>query len=51
MISHILQENGFRCNESKTIYTHGEISLSGYVIENDVRLSRKKLYNIKGEQN
>lgn len=46
MISHILQENGFRCNESKTIYTQGEISLSGYVIENDVRLSRKKLYNI-----
>lgn len=46
MISHILGEKGFACNESKTIYTRGEISLSGYVIKEDVHLSRKKLGNI-----
>ncbi len=46
MISHILGEKGFLCNESKTIYTQGEISLSGYVIKDDVHLSRKKLRNI-----
>lgn len=46
MISHILQENGFCCNESKTIFAKGEISLSGYVIHEDVHLSRKKLHNI-----
>lgn len=46
MISHILRENGFCCNESKTIYAQGEISLSGYVIHEDVHLSRKKLHNI-----
>lgn len=46
MIVHILEENGFKCNESKTIYSRGEISLSGYVIKEDVHLSRKKLRNI-----
>lgn len=46
MIVHILQENGFSCNESKTIFSQGEISLSGYVIKADVHLSRKKLRNI-----
>lgn len=46
MIVHILQENGFSCNESKTIFSQGEISLSGYVIKEDVHLSRKKLRNI-----
>lgn len=46
MISHILAENAFACNESKTIYTKGEISLSGYVVKEDVHLSRKKLRNI-----
>lgn len=46
MISHILEEKGFACNESKTIYTQREISLSGYVIKEDVHLSRKKLRNI-----
>ncbi len=46
MICHILQENGFACNESKTIFTEGEISLSGYVVHEDVHLSRKKLRNI-----
>lgn len=46
MISHILKENGFSCNEQKTIYREKEISLSGYVIHEDVHLSRKKLKNI-----
>lgn len=46
MISHILGEKGFACNERKTIFTKGEISLSGYVIKEDVHLSRKKLRNI-----
>lgn len=46
MIVHILAENGFICNERKTIYAENEISLSGYVIHRDVHLSRKKLHNI-----
>lgn len=46
MICHILEENGFSCNESKTIFAQGEISLSGYVVKEDVHLSRKKLKNI-----
>lgn len=46
MISHILADGGFRCNEKKTIYQEGNISLSGYVIQEDVHLSRKKLKNI-----
>ncbi|MCI8482947.1 MAG: RNA-directed DNA polymerase [Lachnospiraceae bacterium] len=46
MISHILADGGFCCNEKKTIYQKGNISLSGYVIQEDVHLSRKKLKNI-----
>lgn len=46
MISHILQGERFFCNESKTIFAQGEISLSGYVVNEDVHLSRKKLRNI-----
>lgn len=46
MICHILQDKGFFCNESKTIFTQNEISLSGYVIKEDIHLSRKKLRNI-----
>lgn len=46
MISHILADGGFRCNEEKTIYQTGNVSLSGYVIQEDVHLSRKKLKNI-----
>lgn len=46
MISHILKQNGFSCNGRKTIFTKGEISLSGYVVREDVHLSRKKLRNI-----
>ncbi len=43
MIGRILWENGFACNESKTIYQANEISLSGYVVGEDIHLSRKKL--------
>lgn len=46
MIVHILRENGFKCNNRKTIYQSGKISLSGYVVCEDVHLSRKKLKNI-----
>ena len=46
MICHILKDKGFSCNESKTIFSQNEISLSGYVIKDDVHLSRKKLRNI-----
>lgn len=46
MIGHILADYGFSCNEKKTIYQKGQISLSGYVIHEDVHLSRKKLRNI-----
>lgn len=46
MIGNILNENGFRYNESKTIYAKKEISLSGYVIKEDIHLSRSKLYNV-----
>lgn len=46
MICNILKENNFRCNENKTIYAKNEISLSGYVVNEDIHLSRKKLYNI-----
>lgn len=46
MICHILEDYGFSCNENKTIYQNGQISLTGYVIRKDVHLSRKKLRNI-----
>lgn len=46
MIERILRENGFACNESKTIYQREEISLSGYVVGKDVHLSRKKLHTL-----
>jgi len=45
-INKILNENGFNCNKSKTIISNNNISLSGYVIDEDIHLSRKKLYNI-----
>lgn len=45
-INKLLNENGFSCNKSKTIVTSNKISLSGYVIGEDIHLSRKKLYNI-----
>lgn len=46
MIKKILQSNGFECNYSKKRTDKDFISLSGYVIGNDIHLSRNKLKNI-----
>ncbi|MBI4855484.1 MAG: RNA-directed DNA polymerase [Acetobacterium woodii] len=46
MIKKILKENGFACNNKKKKIEIDEISLGGFVISNDVHLSRKKLENI-----
>lgn len=45
-VNKILNENGFNSNKSKTIISCNKISLSGYVIDEDMHLSRKKLHNI-----
>lgn len=46
-ISHILSSYGFKINYQKTIQAKNEISLGGFVISTDIRLSRKKLKNLK----
>lgn len=46
-ISHILSTYGFELNYKKTIKAKNQISLGGYVISTDIRLSRKKLENLK----
>lgn len=43
MIANILKNTGFQLNKGKSKYGKGEISLSGFVISQDVHLSRKKL--------
>ncbi len=45
-IKYILNKNGFRCNYSKKRISQESVSLSGYVVEKDVHLSRKKLNGI-----
>lgn len=45
-IKSILNDYGFLLNNSKTLRFKNEISLNGYVIGKDIRLSRKKLYKI-----
>ena len=47
MISRILSEGGFRINREKTIITEKELSLNGYVVGKDIRLSRKKTEKIR----
>lgn len=47
MISKILDDNGFEINRRKTVISKGEIALNGYVIEDNLHLSRKKLKNLK----
>ena len=47
MISKILGDNGFEINRRKTVISKDEIALNGYVIENNLHLSRKKLQNLK----
>ncbi len=46
MIRKILKESGFVTNEKKTHFGYREISLSGYVLSQNIHLSRKKLYSI-----
>lgn len=45
-IQEIINSKGFKLNYSKTIRTKGEISLNGYVVGRDIRISRKKLEDI-----
>lgn len=47
MISRILGEYGFRLNREKTVMTEREISLNGYVVGADIRLSRKKTSQLR----
>lgn len=42
MISSILKSYGFRLNYDKTLKMYDELSINGYVIGKDIRLSRKK---------
>ncbi|MCX7759247.1 MAG: reverse transcriptase family protein [bacterium] len=46
MIKKILKENGFECNYNKKKTENGKICLGGFVIRDDVHLSRAKLNNI-----
>lgn len=46
MISAILKDHGFSLNHAKTRYGTGQITLSGFVLGDDVHLSRKKLYSL-----
>lgn len=46
MISWILQDEGFLLNKDKVKFGRGEISLSGFLISQNIHLSRKKLYSI-----
>ena len=43
LIQQIIKEDGFKLNHHKTLKFSKELSLNGYVISQDIRLSRKKL--------
>lgn len=45
-IKSIINDKNFTINHKKTLKYKGEISLNGYVIGNDIRLSRKKLHRL-----
>ena len=45
-IKYILKDNGFLSNYNKKRTAKNKISFSGYVVQNDVHLSRKKLKDI-----
>lgn len=45
-ITKILSDYNFALNYDKTIKSKGEISLGGFVVSDDIRISRKKLENI-----
>ena len=46
MISRILQDAGFRLNRDKVKSGRGEISLSGFVVSENIHLSRQKLHSL-----
>lgn len=46
MIKSILASGGFQINQHKLKYGCRQISLSGFVVSDDVHLSRKRLYSI-----
>lgn len=46
LINNIISEKGFTINKNKTLKFKDEISLNGYVIGRDIRLSRKKLKSL-----
>ena len=46
MIKTIIGEKGFILNNGKTLKYENEISLNGYVVGSDIRLSRKKLLQL-----
>lgn len=46
MIRRILKENGFWINKQKTVIGKDKVVLNGYVLDNKLHLSRKKLQNI-----
>ena len=46
MIRRILKENGFCINKQKTVIGKDKVVLNGYVLDNKLHLSRKKLQNI-----
>ncbi|MFW5891582.1 MAG: reverse transcriptase family protein [bacterium] len=45
-VSYIIKDKDFRLNYSKTIKDEDEISLNGFVVGNDIRLSRKRKKDI-----
>lgn len=47
MIRRILKENGFLINKQKTVMGREKVVLNGYVLDNKLHLSRKKLQNIR----
>lgn len=46
MVRRILKENGFQINKQKTVIGKDKVVLNGYVLDNKLHLSRKKLQNI-----
>lgn len=48
MISGILKDRGFRLNRDKVKFGRGEISLSGFVVSENIHLSRRKLHALNG---
>lgn len=47
MVRRILKENGFRINQRKTVIGNERVVLNGYILDDKLHLSRKKLQNIR----